>query len=83
MATGGVVNQLPIQEEDLDWALVSARYEASLSRRGKGKYPRGTCKKRVVNKGGWRSEMSKSAKNLGLAHESLKTGNIMAPSEVM
>ena len=54
-----------------------------LFHRGRGNYPRGTSKKRVINKPAWRSEISKHLKVRGLVHESLKTGNIMAAKEVM
>ena len=59
------------------------QHECDLARVGKGKYARGTSKKREVKRGSWRKVISKSAKNQGLAHESMKTGNIMPPAEVM
>ena len=37
----------------------------------------------MVNEGARRHVISKTAKNLGMAHENLKTKMIMAPVEVM
>ena len=54
-----------------------------LFHRGKGRYIRATSKKRVPNKSGWKSELSKDAKAHGLVHESLKTGKIMPEVKVM
>ena len=52
-------------------------------RRGRGRYIRGPGKKRTVNKDRWRSVISKTAKNLGLAHENVKTGRVMPEKKVM
>ena len=51
--------------------------------RGKGNYVRGSSKKRVVDVAGRRSVISKTATNLGLEHESVKTGKIMPERKVM
>ena len=52
-------------------------------RRGRGKYTRGPGKKRTVKKDGWRSNICKKLKNLGLAHENVKTGRVMPEKKVM
>ena len=54
-----------------------------LFHRGRGKSTRGPGKKRVINKPGWRAVISKTAKDSGLAHENLKTGQIMPEKKVM
>ena len=54
-----------------------------LFHRGKGKYVRGPGKKRVVNKAGWRSEISKKATSSGMAHLSMKTGRVIPEKKVM
>ena len=60
-----------------------AEQEAKLGHIGRRKYKRGGSKKRVVNKQQWRSVLSMYAKNRGLAHENLKTGDIVGPTEVI
>ena len=54
-----------------------------LFHRGKGKYVRGPGKKRVVNKAGWRSEITKKATASGMAHRSMKTGRVIPEKKVM
>ena len=58
------------------------QHECDLARTGKGKYARGTSKKRVVNRSSWSKVISKEAKNQGMAHVSMKSKKIMPPAEV-
>ena len=76
----GVQPHRDIQHRDVGPALQAGAAE---DRIGKGKYKRGTSRKRVVNLPARKSEMSKTAHNFGMAHVSLKTGNIMAPKKVI
>ena len=82
-AGAGLQDQCDVQNVDVERALAVLEAEADHARTGKGKYKRGTSRARVVNVGARRHVLSTRAKKLGMAHESMKTKNIMAPVEVI